>query len=377
MDASSLEAFLDSLHESVLLADGEGKIVYINRAGRVTFQREGEEILGALPGRAIGCLHSEDYGCGESAWCPCGLSEGISEVLDGVESVLKDTLSFPLRRGDTVEVRNFAVNMFPLPGQGSETVCILLHDVTPLIRTRDELRLAQDNLEKRAAQCESLTETILQDIRAPLGRMMESLREGEGGAVSAEVLDDFAYLTLTVENLLLLSQLDPLGLPMSKIVLDPRISVEKTVDGLRATQPDGGPAVEFTPPDGEIATVSADEKLLNMILENLLRNAVSQSPKESPVTVEIESPGMEGVVITIRRGGKSLPEEHLESIFNPDFHLERPGGLGRRNRGLPFCSLAAQAQGGEVRAMNLEGGGVAFQLTLSVRRRTTGEQEEG
>jgi K+-sensing histidine kinase KdpD len=290
--------------------------------------------------------------------------------------VVKDTLSFPLRRGDTVEVRNFTVNMFPLPGSEEERVCILLHDVTPLIRTRDELRLAQDNLEKRAAQCESLTETILQDIRAPLARRMESLREGENGDVAPEVVDDFAYLALTVENLLLLSQLDPLGLPMSKAVLEPRVAVEETIEALRATLPDTAPAVEFRPPEGEIATVSADEKLLRMILENLLRNAVSQSPEDEPVTVDMASPGMEGVVVTIRRGGKPLPEEHLESIFDPDFHLERPGGLGRRNRGLPFCSLAAQAQGGEVRAMNLEEGGMAFQLTLSVRRRTTGEQTE-
>ena len=164
---------------------------------------------------------------------------------------------------------------------------------------------------------------------------------------------------------------------MSKVVLDPRVSVDETVKALRATLPDSGPTVEFIPPTGVIPTVSADEKLLGMILENLIRNAVSQSPKESPVTVQIESPGLEGVAITIRRAGKPLPEEHLESIFDPDFHLERPGGLGRRNRGLPFCSLAAQAQGGEVRAMNPEGGGIAFQLTLSVRRRTTGEQEKG
>ncbi|MHC4777895.1 MAG: sensor histidine kinase [Planctomycetota bacterium] len=379
MDAPSLRKFLDFFHEGVLLADSENRIVYVNRAAQAVLQRPGEEMLENLPGDAMGCLHSEDNGCGQSTWCPCGLSDGINEILAGGEPVMKETLSFPLRRGDTVEVRNFTANIFALPGHEGEEgrVCILLHDVTHWMRTSDELRLAQDMVEKRASQCESMTETIIQDIRSPLTHRLDAVRQVGNTDASANLLNDLEYLALNVENLLLVSQLDSLGLPMTKVVLDPVEILSGLVEKLRSGLPEGAVGLEFTDPGEEIQTVAADRKLLTMTLENLLRNALSQSPEGKSVAVQIRNRDREAVVVSVRREGKAFPEEHLSSVFDADFHLERPGGQGRRNRGLPFCSLAVEAQGGEILAENPEGGGVAFHLTLAVRRRTAAEPKKG
>jgi signal transduction histidine kinase len=381
MDGPALKGFLDILHEGLLIVDTDHKVIYINRGAHGIFRRDESAFLDKRLGEAIGCLHSEDHGCGKSTWCPCGLLDSIVDVLEGGNPVLGETLSVPLRMGETVEVRNFKVNIQGVPSREAQDakVCVLLDEVTSLVRRTDELRLCQETVERRSLQCESMTEMILQDVRVPLQRTIETLEASDPSGKAPSPPDamriDLATLALSVENLLLMSQMDPQGLPVSKKIVDLPQFVEGVVETLRSAFPPDMVTLNFVPPPGEVPTVAADEKLLRLILENLIRNAVSQSPEDGRIRLEVAAQNRNHVIVSVLHTGKSLPEEHLESVFDPFFHLERPGKKGRRNRGLAFSRIAAQSQGGDLTAENLREGGVAFRLKLLARPRTTATLE--
>lgn len=76
--------------------------------------------------------------------------------------------------------------------------------------------------------------------------------------------------------------------------------------------------------------------------------------------------------IRIRDHGPGIPEDRLESVFQPFYRLE-----GSRNRstggvglGLSIARAIARSQGGELTLHNAEGGGLLAILTLPRKRET-------
>ncbi len=88
------------------------------------------------------------------------------------------------------------------------------------------------------------------------------------------------------------------------------------------------------------------------MIENLLDNAVSFSPKGGQVTVSVSNKG-ERVSLTVRDQGPGIPVENRERIFER-FYTSRPqqGDEGRRHAGLGLAIVKAIAEGygGSVRA---------------------------
>jgi hypothetical protein len=371
MDPAFLARLLDALSEIVIAVDADARVSYVNRGARQAFRRDEAAMLGKHLGEAMGCLHAEDKGCGNSAWCPCGLHEHVAEALGGDAPVLRETLGLPIRMGDVIEVRSFKVTLLPLAGADGKTrACVLMDDRTQIVRRSDELRLLQGKMEMRIGQCESMAEMISQDVRAPLLRLLEALRACPGAGPSDSQLWDLDLLALSSDNLLRLSQMDPEGIPVSKEVFDPGPAVAEMARGLREAALRRGVTLECPEPGADLPLVSADRKLFLRTLENLLRNAVDQTRPGGTVRLEAAAGGRDHVAIAVVFDGDAFPPEHLENIFEAFFHLERPGGLGQRNRGLPFARIAALAQGGFLRAENREGGRVAYVLALPSRRRT-------
>lgn len=104
--------------------------------------------------------------------------------------------------------------------------------------------------------------------------------------------------------------------------------------------------------------IMADAQLLQLALQNLLRNAVQASPRNGTVRVSIEA-AANAVRVAIEDQGSGVSAADAERIFDP-FFTTRATGTGL---GLPMVRRVAEAHRGkiEVRAGD---GGARFELTL-------------
>jgi len=108
--------------------------------------------------------------------------------------------------------------------------------------------------------------------------------------------------------------------------------------------------------------------LVRSALDNVLRNAVRHTAEETVVEVSIDC-GEAGAEITIRDHGPGVPEEHLETLFEPfsrvaDARERSTGGAGL---GLAIARRAVEVHDGSVTARNHPDDGLEVVITLPLR----------
>lgn len=126
----------------------------------------------------------------------------------------------------------------------------------------------------------------------------------------------------------------------------------------------GSHRFSFEKPEEELLALG-DEKLVEIILSNLLDNAVKYSSPGSLVTVRVEAQGDE-VKVSVKDEGAGIPIPLQRKIFEKFYRIEtqetaRVSGLGL---GLYFCKLIVEAHGGKIWVESLPGHGSTFAFTL-------------
>jgi signal transduction histidine kinase len=112
-------------------------------------------------------------------------------------------------------------------------------------------------------------------------------------------------------------------------------------------------------------TACVDPERLQQILLNLLSNAVKFTPSEGSVTVSCESEA-DDVIVRVIDTGIGIPEDKLESIFEPFVQLDRGrwSGSGGTGLGLAISRDLARAMGGELSVASVVDQGSMFTLRV-------------
>jgi len=111
--------------------------------------------------------------------------------------------------------------------------------------------------------------------------------------------------------------------------------------------------------------VDADEGQIGQVIHNLVINAVQAMPDGGIVTLRAEnvdsmSDGKRSVMISVSDTGIGIPEEHLQSIFDPYFTTKQQGsGLG-----LATCFAIIKNHGGVITVESTLGKGTTFNVYL-------------
>jgi signal transduction histidine kinase len=112
----------------------------------------------------------------------------------------------------------------------------------------------------------------------------------------------------------------------------------------------------------EALPVLADPERIDVVLSNLLANAVRHARTGGRVTVRIRSAGGQAE-IEVQDDGEGIPPQFLERIFERYFQVPggRRGGIGL---GLYISREIVRAHGGELTARSRPGEGSTFSFTL-------------
>ncbi|MFG2006531.1 sensor histidine kinase [Spirillospora sp. NPDC048911] len=201
----------------------------------------------------------------------------------------------------------------------------------------------------------------------------------QGAARSPEELDRLigriedaaARMGLLVEDLLLLARLDRQR-PVERRPVDILAVAADAVQEAKVVAPDR--PIELSVRDGMAYQVLGDEPRLRQVLGNLLANALTHTPDDTPVEVRLLSGSLHGrpaVVCEVADEGPGLSPEHAERVFERFYrvdpartaigHTGKDGGTGL---GLAIVAALVAAHDGKVEVESTPGEGAVFRVLL-------------
>jgi two-component system OmpR family sensor kinase len=111
------------------------------------------------------------------------------------------------------------------------------------------------------------------------------------------------------------------------------------------------------------APIDGQADLLGRALENVIRNAIRHTAEGT--AVEVEGQLEDGrLCVLVQDCGPGVPDDELETIFEPFYRGRQGNGAGGFGLGLAIARRAVLAHGGSIRARNREGGGLAMAIDL-------------
>jgi two-component system sensor histidine kinase CpxA len=246
----------------------------------------------------------------------------------------------------------------------------------PVNRRRDEIgQLAHDfdamagRLENLVGSQRRLLRDVSHELRSPLARLTVALQlaRDREGARAVEALDRIERETGRLDDLigqiLLLERLEARAPDTEAVEFDLSALLNEVVDdaSFEASATKHGVELEAESP----CPIRGYPVLIRSALDNVLRNAVRHTAEETAVKVSIDC-GEADAEITISDRGPGVPEEHLETLFEPfsrvtDARERSTGGAGL---GLTIARRAIEIHGGSVTARNHPDGGLEVSIHL-------------
>jgi signal transduction histidine kinase len=119
--------------------------------------------------------------------------------------------------------------------------------------------------------------------------------------------------------------------------------------------------IHFEYPDTLIPVISADGKMIERVIANLLDNAVKYSNNDTKILVKLNDWNLEAQVQVIDEG-LGISEEHQPYIFDAFYRVSRDSeGSGL---GLSIAKEIIEAHGGKIWVKSTPGKGSTFSFTL-------------
>jgi two-component system sensor histidine kinase CpxA len=248
-----------------------------------------------------------------------------------------------------------------------------------------EFNLMASRIESLITAQRRLLQDVSHELRSPLARLNVALgiafRKAGADAEGAlsRIEHEAERLNELIGHLLTLSRLESSQADMERCAFDLSAVVEGIVADAYFEAQERGCAAHLT--KRESCIVHGVESLLRSAIENVLRNAISYTPRGTDVEVEISRQAENGepcAVVSVRDRGPGVPQEHLASIFRPFHRVEdaRERDRGGVGLGLAIAARAARIHGGRITASNAPDGGLIVRLWIPAAKAGGSDEPE-
>ncbi len=249
----------------------------------------------------------------------------------------------------------------------------------------EQIQQSEQRIQKMTIQShqrELLTETLVHDLRSPIGTVMSAL-EVIATAVETGDLPHQATIRRGVEiaqqaanrllkltdRVLEITRMEESGVDLQKAPLSisdwmfaiyqeyqPRCAAEGLTFDLHL--------------EPNLPTLVADEEKMGRVLRNLLDNAINFTPRGGAIRLLASSRRGEEVLLQVEDSGPGIPLEDREKVFERFYQVagqeakQRGSGLG-----LTFCKLVVRAHAGDIWVESSAEGGCRMVIKLPVQPR--------
>jgi len=337
-----LEAVISEMEEAILVLRPDARILVYNRAARNLFGLSDRAAQQALV---------------ELVRFPAIL-DAVYDAIRGRPAVLELAIPGPPRRFVVGRAR-------PLPKGTEAAVLIVARDVTELRRLeamrRDFVTNVSHEFRTPVASIRGLAETLASgalDDPETAPRFVEQL------LLQAERLSEL------VERLLDLGRLESGAIRFEPVPLELSEPLSRLVDSRRAAAEAKGIDLQLSATEG--VTAFADPTALDIVVGNLLDNAIKFTPDGGRVVVRAVDDGAR-IRIEVEDTGPGIEPRHLERIFERFYRVDsgRARDAGGCGLGLSIARHAAQQSGGDLEVQSTPGKGSRFTFRLPSARNTS------
>jgi two-component system OmpR family sensor kinase len=195
------------------------------------------------------------------------------------------------------------------------------------------------------------------------------LTEPDIDRIMQRVEQESARMGVLVEDMLLLARLDQQR-PLERRPVDLLTLAADAVQDARMIAPRR--KIELTVGHGAAFLVLGDEARLRQVITNLMSNALSHTPDDTPIDVRILTHGPDGrlpvpsATIEVDDHGPGLTREQADRVFERFYRADQARGRKTGGAGLGLAIVAAlvHAHGGAVGVDSAPGSGAMFWITL-------------
>lgn len=211
---------------------------------------------------------------------------------------------------------------------------------------------------------------ITHELKTPIAvaRLnLETIKKYELDAAKREkliqnTLDETNRLNLLTNNILISSQLESENNFTNKEELDFAALTHDCVKEFSKRFPDRIIKSKIV----EEAELSGDPLLLQILINNLIENALKYSPKDKPVVIELAKQGLQ-LNLSVADLGAGIPDSEKKKIFNRFYRIgnEQTRTAKGTGLGLYLCQMIVKAHNGSIVVSNNKPSGSIFSVIFA------------
>lgn len=243
-----------------------------------------------------------------------------------------------------------------------------------LVKQRAELERLNEELNSHIRDKQKFFKIIAHDLRSPLFTLMSMIEiiAQEKENLSRDKLSYFsdeAYLLTQKIHSLLENLLSWASYDTGKIEIHPEFfDIQTQAEAILALNESSARKknLMLSYSGGEGLTVRTDKQVFNLVLRNLISNAIKYSHQGGEVRVTAYKEDSL-VSLKVTDSGVGIPKEILKDLFTNKIHSqngtnnEKGSGLGSM-----LCKEMSSLIGAELSARNISGGGAEFKLRIPI-----------
>jgi two-component system sensor histidine kinase KdpD len=325
------------------------------------------EAEGGLGADGVGALPGPELSAAREAWSRC---EVVKQTRAGAVQIFQPLLG--LHRPVGVLAATFRSER----GPDEDQLRLMLASCAQLASAIERLSLgsavqqAQIQIETERLR-NALLSTVSHDLKTPLSAIIAAgttlsnqhskLDWATRSELSRTIVEAAERLEGLVTNLLSATRLEAGTIVLSRSVE----AIDELVGAVlsRFAERLGARVVHLDIPS-DLPLLSVDPKLVELVLVNLVENALRYTPEETAIHISARA-SHEEIVVSVADEGTGISELEREKVFEKFFR----GSLARSNDGgaglgLMICRAAVRAHGGHIAALSRPGGGACIEFTL-------------
>jgi PAS domain S-box-containing protein len=347
-------ALFNATQDAVILLDGDRSIECNPGALKMFGATSKEESLGFSPWSPLFTPPLQSDG-----------TESAVHAKRSSEQALKDgthRFEFLYKRIDTGDEFQVDIMLTAIESNGKTILQAVLRDITERVRFEQRIQAANEQLANRNEEQSRFIAMLSHELKTPIS-VIQILAGNQG--VSPSVRDrisrSIADMNTLIERCVLSGQMEH-----GDVVISPSVCrIDQLIINIQSAS--GNPE-RLTIRADNVPACTTDAQLLNIILTNLVENALKYGAKEVPIAIRVSAAldsGRSGLQVEIANAPGSAGTPDPELIFSKYYRAKGAHGESGSGLGLYIASGLANKLGGALR-YQLTNDQIVFTLWIPV-----------